>query len=176
MEKVPGYNLPFLRNGIAQIAIIVEDLDTAVERYWHVFGVGPWHIYTYGAPLLKSMSYAGEPAQYRMRIGLSYIGSMRIELIEPLEGNTVYADFVREHGYGVHHFGVLVEDMATALAEAEAAGLRMMMDGSGFGIDGDGRFAYLDSESIIGVAIELIDRPKGRVKPDRIYPSESENA
>ena len=63
MEKVPGYNLPFLRNGIAQIAIIVEDLDTAVERYWHVFGVGPWHIYTYGAPLLKSMSYAGEPAQ-----------------------------------------------------------------------------------------------------------------
>mgnify|MGYP000523654973 CR=1 FL=1 len=39
-----------------------------------------------------------------------------------VEGDTVYADFVKEHGYGVHHFGVLVEDMEEAIAQAEAAG------------------------------------------------------
>ena len=51
----------------------------------------------------------------------------------------------------------------------------MTMDGAGFGLNGDGHFAYLDTERIIGVAIELIDRPKGRVKPERIYPPESED-
>jgi methylmalonyl-CoA/ethylmalonyl-CoA epimerase len=85
---------------------------------------------------------------------------MRIELIEPLEGDTVYADFVREHGYGVHHFGVLVDDMEEALAQAEAAGLKMTMDGAGFGRDGDGHYAYLDTEDKIGVTIELIERPQ----------------
>jgi methylmalonyl-CoA/ethylmalonyl-CoA epimerase len=166
--------LPFLKDGIAQVCIIVEDLDKAVENYWKIFGIGPWHFYTYGKPLVKKMSYQGKPAEYRMRIALSYIGTLRIELIEPLEGDTIYRDFVEEHGYGVHHFGVLVEDMKTAIAQAEAAGLTMTQDGSGFGLDGDGHYAYLNTEDKIGVTIELIERPKDRVTPEKIYPEPEE--
>jgi methylmalonyl-CoA/ethylmalonyl-CoA epimerase len=167
--------LPFLRNGVAQVGLIVEDLDKAVGCYWQSFGIGPWHIYTYGRPLVKKMTYRGRSSEYRMRIALSYLGPLRIELIETLEGQTIYAEFVREHGYGLHHFGVLVEDMEVAIAEAESAGLTVIQDGAGFGLDGDGHYAYLDTESSIGVTIELIQRPKRRVPPDRIYPpSETE--
>ena len=162
--------LPFLNNGVAQVALIVPDLDRAVEMYWMLFGIGPWHIYTYGKPLVKTMTYHGQPAEYTMRIALGYLGPTRIELIQPLEGDTVYADFVKEHGYGVHHFGVLVDDMHAALAEAEAAGLTMTTDGAGSGADGDGHYAYLDTEDQIGVTLELIERPKGRLRPERIYP------
>ena len=162
--------LPFLKNGVAQVCIIVEDLDKSVENYWKMFGIGPWHIYTYGKPLVKKMTYHGEPTEYKMRVALSYIGDLRIELIEPLEGDTVYKDFVEQHGYGVHHFGLLVEDMNAAIAEAEANGFTMTQDGSGFGLDGDGHYAYLDTEDEIGITLELIERPKGRVKPERIYP------
>lgn len=166
--------LPFLKDGIAQVAIIVPDLARAVESYWRLFGIGPWHFYTYGKPLVKRMSYHGQPSEYRMRIALSYLGSLRIELIQPLEGDTVYADFVREHGYGVHHFGLLVDDMADALEEASAAGLEMIQDGSGFGLEGDGHYAYLDTEDQIGVTLELIERPQGRVAPEKVYPPQDE--
>ncbi|MBC7237671.1 MAG: VOC family protein [Chloroflexi bacterium] len=161
----------FLHNGVAQIALVVPDLDRAIEMYWKRFGVGPWHIYTYQRPLLKEMSYRGRPTDYAMRLALSFIGSLRIELIEVLRGETVYADFVREHGYGLHHLGVLVEDMNEALAQARAAGLEMIQDGAGFGRDGDGRFAYLDTEKLIGTTLELIERPKARIPPERIYPA-----
>jgi hypothetical protein len=164
--------LPFLKDGVAQVALVVEDLDKTVENYWKLYGIGPWHFYTYGKPLVKRMSYHGEPSEYKMRIALSYLGPLRIELIELGEGNTVYADFVREHGYGVHHFGILVEDMEAAVAEAEAAGVAMLQDGAGFGRDGDGHYAYLDTEEEIGVMLELIERPEGRVPPDKIYPPE----
>jgi methylmalonyl-CoA/ethylmalonyl-CoA epimerase len=164
--------LPFLQNGIAQVAILVENLEEAVENYWKLFGIGDWHFYTYGKPLVKSMTYQGHPSDYKMRVALSYLGPMRVELIEMVEGDTVYADFVEEHGYGVHHFGVLVEDMEAAIAEAEVAGLMMTQDGSGFGHDGDGHYAYLDTEDKIGVAIELIERPKGRMPPEKVYPPE----
>ena len=90
--------LTFLQNGVAQVALIVKDLDKTVEHYWNDYGIGPWHFYTYGKPLVKKMSYHGEPAEYKMRVALSWIGSLRIELIEVLEGPTVYADFVKEHG------------------------------------------------------------------------------
>ena len=71
----------------------------------------------------------------------------------------------------MHHFGVLVEDMETAIAQAESSGLTMTQDGSGFGLDDDGHYAYLDTEDKIGVIIELIERPKRRASPERIYPS-----
>lgn len=165
--------LPFLKQGIAQVAMIVPDLEEVVRNYWNFFGIGPWHFYTYARPLVPHMAYYGQPANYRMRIALSYFGSMRVELIEIGEGDTIYADFVREHGYGPHHYGVLVEDMAAAVAEVEAAGFRVIMEGAGFGPDGDGHYAYLDTESKLGVVIELIERPKRRHPPEKIYPPEN---
>lgn len=171
-ESRPKPKLTFLQNGVAQVALIVQDLDKTVENYWNYFGIGPWHFYTYGKPLVKKMSYRGEPVEYKMRVALSWIGSLRIELIEMLEGPTVYADFVKEHGHGVHHFGVLVESMQEAITQAQEAGLTMTQDGAGFGKDGDGHYAYLNTEEIIGTTIELIERPKGRLEPEKIYPPE----
>ena len=169
-ESDPGGVLPFLQNGVAQVGLIVDDLDKAVQTYWRSFGIGPWDFYTYGKPLVKRMTYRGQPGEYSMRIALSYAGPLRVELIEMLEGESIYAEFVEEHGYGLHHFGVLVEDMEKAISQAEHAGLTVIQDGAGFGLDGDGHFAYLDTEDRIGVVVELIERPKRRVPPERIYP------
>jgi hypothetical protein len=143
-----------------------------------LFGIGPWHFYTYEKPLLKHLTYHGQPANYRTRLALSYFGPMRIELIEVDEaalqaGGTVHADFVREHGYGFHHLGLLTNDMEAALAQARAAGIAMLQDGAGFGRDGDGHYAYLDTEAQLGVTLELIERPQGRVAPEKIYPPEA---
>ena len=155
---------------VAQICILVPDIEKAVEIWWKKFGIGPWHLYTYGKPLVKRLTRHGKPCEYKMKIALSYIGKMRIELIEPLEGDTVYKEFIEDHGYGVHHLGVLTDDMKGSLKNAESAGIAMTMDGAGFGPDDDGHYAYLDTEKLIGTTIEFIERPKRRNPPERIYP------
>ena len=165
--------LPFLKQGVAQIALVVADLDGTVERWWSLFGIGPWHFYTYGPDLVPVQSYSGKPARYSMRLALSTIGPLRVELIELGEGETIYADFVREHGYGVHHLGLQVDDMQTALALAKDRGWAVTQEGAGFGRDGDGHYAYLDTEAALGVALELIERPQGRVPPEKVYPPEA---
>jgi hypothetical protein len=105
MESIEGLQtvLPFLANGVAQVAYVVEDVEATAMAYHRQFGIGPWHFYTYGKPLLSCMKRYGEPTEYRMRVGLSYFGSMRIELIQHLEGDTVYADFIKKHGTGIQH-------------------------------------------------------------------------
>ena len=170
-SDLDGY-LPFLRGGISQVALVVEDLDRAVEHYWKVFGIGPWHFYSYGKPLLKRMSYKGKPADFSMRIAMAQVGSLNLELIEMGEGPTVYADSVAKHGFGVHHLGVQVDDADAAIALAKGFGIEMLQDGSGFGCEGDGHFAYLDTEEAIGVMIELREAPRKRYPPERIYPPE----
>jgi catechol 2,3-dioxygenase-like lactoylglutathione lyase family enzyme len=161
-----------LDHGVAQIGILVKDLDATVKRYHEVFGIGPWHFYTYEKPLVNEMTYYGKPANYSMRLALSYFGPMRIELIEPGVGESVYHDFVNEHGYGIHHLGLLTSNMEDSIRKAKSAGIEMIMDGAGFGLDGDGHYAYLDTEKDFGVTLELIERPKGRLQPEQFYPPE----
>ena len=116
------------------------------------------------------MTRLGQPTEYKMKVALSNIGNLRIELIQPLEGDTVYKEFVEQHGYGIHHLGVLTDDMQKSIAEAKEAGIAMTMDGAGFGPDDDGHYAYLNTEPLIQTTLELIERPKRRNRPDKIYP------
>ena len=160
----------FLNRSIGQIGYVVEDVEAAARNYYEKFGIGSWHFYTYGPPLLKFQHYYGKPALYKIRLALGYFGDTRVELIQNLEGRTVYSDFVEEHGYGVQHLGIYVEDMQEALKDAASAGFSVIMDGGGFGPDGDGHFAYLDTEKMCGTTYELIQRPKRRHEPEMIYP------
>ena len=169
----PPRKLSFLDRGVAQVALVVEDLDRTAEAYWHRFGIGPWHFYTYQKPFVARMTRNGAPAEYAMRVALANIGTTRIELIEQKAGDTVYAEFIRAHGYGVHHLGLVVDDLEAAVREAEAAGYRVTMDGTGFGLDRDGGYAYLDTEDGLGTTFELIQRPRRRNPPEKIYPPPS---
>ena len=167
-------NLPshssILDNGIAQIALVVEDLDQAVENYWKTFGVGPWYFYTYKRPLLSMSRYYGKDVDNALRIALSYFGPTRIELIEVKKGDSIQKDFIKKNGYGVQHLGILVEDMEKAIQNAREKGFEIIQEGAGFGPDGDGHYAYLNTEQLFGITFELIERPKRRHKPEKIYP------
>ena len=166
--------LSLLKKAIGQVALVVEDLDQAVENYTRLLGMGPWRFYTYGKPLLRQASYHGEPCDSVHRIALTQVGSLGIELIEAVKSPTIYHDHIEKHGYGLHHVGLLVDDMGEALAEARAAGLEVTQEGSGFGSDGSGHYAYLNTEDLLGMALELIEVPKERYAPERIYPTPQE--
>jgi hypothetical protein len=61
--------------------------------------------------------------------------------------------------------------MEEAIAQAGAAGIKVLMEGAGFGLDGDGHFTYLDTESLLGITVELINRPKRRRTPEKTFPA-----
>ena len=61
--------------------------------------------------------------------------------------------------------------MQESLEIARRAGFAVTMEGSGYGLDGDGHFAYLDTEDTFGIALELMERPKRRRTPRKIFPA-----
>ncbi len=170
MKNIIEENAKFPVGDMAQVCILVPDIEKAVENFVKVFGIGPFHFYTYGKPLVKRMTRNGEPTEYKMKVALSYFGNMRLELIQPLEGDTVYKEFIEKHGYGIHHLGILTDNMQESIDKAAIAGIKMTMDGAGFGPDDDGHYAYLDTEPLIHTTLELIERPKRRNPPEKIYP------
>jgi glyoxalase/bleomycin resistance protein/dioxygenase superfamily protein len=155
---------------INQVALVVEDLNEAVRRYWERFGIGPWRIYTYQPPLVKDMTYRGRPHNYRMRLALAQMGDMMLELIQPLSDENVYTEHLRQKGPGLHHVGVVVPSVTEAVAEAAKSGLRVLQSGRGYGLNGDGAYAYMDTQELLGMIVEFIEFPKERVAPEAVFP------
>jgi methylmalonyl-CoA/ethylmalonyl-CoA epimerase len=62
--------------------------------------------------------------------------------------------------------------MQQSIQDAKEAGIAMTMDGAGFGPDDDGHYAYLDTEALVQTTFELIQRPKRRNAPEKIYPEQ----
>jgi catechol 2,3-dioxygenase-like lactoylglutathione lyase family enzyme len=97
--------------GINQVAIVVKDVQKVAENYWNILGIGPWDIYAWEAPLVYDRTYHGKPSWAREKIALAQVGGVQLELCQPIDGDSVYQDFLMEHGEGLHHLNFLVDDV-----------------------------------------------------------------
>lgn len=157
---------------VNQIALVVKDVRKTMEAYWRILGIGPWKVYKYGPELVKDQMYRGRPMGYHAWIALAEFGGQVIELMEQIDGDTLYKEFQERCGEGIQHLGVFVDNFEEAVKEAEAAGFKVIMTGHGYGKDGDGAYAYLDTAEELGTIWELIEVPRQRPAPAYIYPSE----
>ena len=164
-------NVPqFLQSMVpAQIGILVPDLAEGIRKWSAILGREDWRVYTYGPDWVPELTYRGEPGQFSMRLAL--IGSEpQVELIEPLTGPSIYHEWIDEHGYGQHHIGFWVDSIDDVATQAAEAGIDLFMTGRGYGLNGDGGFAYLDTLEAMGVILEAIEVPSER-RPSEPIPT-----
>lgn len=155
---------------IDQVAVVVRDLDAAMERYTTQLGIGPWEVYTYGPARCSTLTFRGKDQPYSMKLALAMVGNTQYELIEPLEGPTTYHEFLEARGEGLHHLGYIVDDIDAEIARMAALGYPLLQSGRGFGVDGDGAYAYFDSEHDFGCIVEAITPPKTMPEPEYVHP------
>jgi methylmalonyl-CoA/ethylmalonyl-CoA epimerase len=151
-----------------QVAFVVDDLDAAVRHWADSLGVGPWSVWTMTPDVLHDTVYHGEPARFGIRHGLAWSGGVQFELVEPIEGPSIFADQLAASGAGLNHVGRLVEDHAAESAELVAQGY-LPLQSARFGESADGRFAYFRSPAGDAI-VELIQPPTRRFAADYIYP------
>jgi len=137
-----------------QIGIVVKSVDETIKYFQQMFGFKDFETRYVDYP---TATYYGKVAGYKGKRGFFYLGPVQIELIELVSGKTVHEDFLKTKGEGLNHLGFRVDDLETAKKDAENAGLHVIQsftrpDGSGF--------AYIDSDRVGGVMIEMIQRAK----------------
>ncbi len=78
-------------------------------------------------------------------------------MLEPTCEESTIAKFIEKRGEGVHHVAFAIEDgVANALAEAEAAGIRLIDKAPRKGAESL-NIAFLHPKSTIGVLTELCE-------------------
>jgi catechol 2,3-dioxygenase-like lactoylglutathione lyase family enzyme len=156
---------------VDQVAVVVRDLDEAMRRYSDRLGIAPWRVYTFSPDWIRNMTFRGRDQPYSMRLALAQVGGMMYELIEPLDGPNSYQEFLDAHGEGLHHLGYFVDDLDAAIGEMEAKGFAVLQSGRAYGVDGDGGYAYFETDAALGCIVEAIELPRALPEPERIYPA-----
>jgi catechol 2,3-dioxygenase-like lactoylglutathione lyase family enzyme len=164
-DAIPPGGLP-----ISQVACVVRDLDEALERYHRALGWGPWNIYEHAPPALHDTHYMGKPAEYSMLGAEVDTGSIVFELLQPLDGPSIYKDWLETHGEGLHHVAVMrhTADESDALKAYYAGlGAAPLMGGR---IGETIEFFYLDTEPMLKIIVESGSGHAIDLKPVRQYP------
>lgn len=148
MAKKRGLRMP----RVSQVGIVVRDMDKAIEYFDRVLGLGPWAVFE-GEPVWCREN--GEEVTYKGKMALAQAGQVQIELIQILEGRSLYSDVLGE-GEGIHHLGFFVRDFDERMRAVREAGIPVLQHAllkkHGLTIE----YAYLDTTENGGVITEYI--------------------
>ena len=149
---MPVLNFGQPYDGVMQTAFIVEDIHKEMERFTRLMGVGPWFLRERGR--FSVQTYRGEPTDVELAIAMGFCGSMNYELIQQLnDAPSVYMDVVKQRGYGLHHFGYVVEDYAAGCQEYAGQGFDLVYEAE---VTGGARVGYFDTLSVLPAMIAVI--------------------
>jgi catechol 2,3-dioxygenase-like lactoylglutathione lyase family enzyme len=152
-----------------QVGILVSDIEAAIPRYSALFAVREWRLWTYGPGFVPELWYRGQLGTFVVRLAISDT-SPQLELLEPLQGPSIYEEWLRDNSPGLHHIGTFVPSLDTAIDAMRATGYEPVQVGRGYGADGDGGFAYYDTTSELGIITEVIEAPAARRPPEATWP------
>ena len=152
-------------SNICQVGMVVRDLDASIRKF-ESLGIGPWQRFGFDASEVPGTLYRGKPADFKLKVAMTRLGSWELELLQPVEGDSIYDEFLEEHGEALHHLGAFfdnAEDYWAAYNEFIKRGMEPIMGGPIPGDVRDGRFDYFDTAEEYGTILELVDNGEGRV-------------
>jgi len=123
---------------IHHVGVVVRDLEQAYGFWRDVLGL----------PVHKVATVADQG----VRAALLTIGGSEIELLEPLSPSSGIGKFLAKRGEGLHHICYATEDVAAALEEARAKGVRLIDEKPRPGLAGT--ICFLHPASTHGVLVE----------------------
>jgi catechol 2,3-dioxygenase-like lactoylglutathione lyase family enzyme len=141
---------------IAQIGIVVKNLEEVMKNYWNILGIGPWEVCEMAPPTLHDRVYHSRPSKFTMRVALSSVGPVQLGLVQPLSGDNIYSDFIEEHGEGLHYLQFIVDDIKGTTKAMNSDGFTTLMSG-GFS---DGHFSCFDTVDVLKCIWEAFQIPK----------------
>ena len=141
---------------VAQIAIVVNDIEAASRRWADVLGVDvPMVIVTQPGNEVEQI-YRGIPSNAQAKLAFFSLGQVQLELIEPIGDSSAWAEGLRDQGEAVHHIAFWVEGMQRSADFLKSQSVPLIHRGD----MGEGQYAYFDSREKLGVMVELLEKKR----------------
>ena len=140
---------------IKAIGLVVPDAIVTARNYAHLFGACSWEFFD--LELENSPADRNPGNRSTVRMASTSFGGLKLNLIQPLEGEDSHSRFLTEHGPGIHHvsFGVTY-DHDDRVGRLESAGIGIDMQAN---IAGGPVFTYADTQQALCTRFEIVQTP-----------------
>jgi hypothetical protein len=145
-----------LFKGVMQIGAVVRDLDRTLAALAEIFGLEAFRVVTYPPEDRGDMArmYRGQPGDFVYRQAFVDLGTVELEIIQPVSGQSIWADFLEKHGEGIHHIRFNTYDMDRVVEHFAGFGIPVSMSGNG--LRPGTAWANFATEDRIGFTIEVM--------------------
>lgn len=133
------------------IGVVVKDVDKATG-YLSSLGIGPFDFSPPPPPPKMDIRFRGKPADYKLKGSMVNAGPVKIELLQPVEGESPMSEFLAKKGEGVQHLGFAVDNIEEEVDKLVSKGVKVLMEGKWEG----GGFVFFETDETGGLTIELL--------------------
>jgi methylmalonyl-CoA/ethylmalonyl-CoA epimerase len=140
-----------------QVGTVVSDLEESMKRYKDILGIETWQVVEIN-PSIVNLTYRGKPSRHSFKAAFTMLGSLMVELLQPLEGVGAYREFLEARGEGMHHLGhARVDNLEETVGALEKAGFPCIETGATLGDPAAGyhKWAYVDTTAALGYILEF---------------------
>jgi methylmalonyl-CoA/ethylmalonyl-CoA epimerase len=143
-------------NIIAQIGILVHDIEKTSQAYADFFGLkNPGWSLTETVDKAET-EFKGNSTDARAKLAFFDMGSLQLELIEPDQHPSTWREYLDQHGEGPHHIAFYIKGMKEKITLMERNQMPLMQKGEYTG----GRYAYMDTFKDLKIILELLENDK----------------
>ena len=135
-----GFHMTELKK-INHIAILVKDIDTALEFWQDQLGL--------------TLDHTEDVPSQTSRVAFLPVGEGEIELVQPTDPESGLAKFLEKRGEGMHHLCIEVDDIDSILDALKAKNVRLINE-EALTLPGR-KMAFIHPIAANGVLIELYE-------------------
>ncbi|MFW9947303.1 MAG: VOC family protein [Candidatus Odinarchaeota archaeon] len=143
---------------ITQLGYIYKDIKNQAKLLESRLGV-PKFAY-FENKFRGTYKYRGKDTKYWNLIALSKGIGLQIELIQLIEGDCIFSEFINEGKEGLHHYGIYVKEIAPIKEQFLDKGFEIVHEGT----TGIVNVLYFDTLDLLGVYLEFQESAKKRRK------------
>ncbi|TFG21871.1 MAG: hypothetical protein EU532_14855 [Promethearchaeota archaeon] len=155
MEKDFDFSLANLK--IDQLGYVYKDIEKQMKIMETFYKVPKFAVFDNKGNIYK---YRGKDSKIHTRIAISRLFNTQIELIQLIEGECIFKEFIESGREGLHHFGIFVENLDAYIQEFKKKGMEVVHAGQ----TAKQKVAYVDSEKTFGIFLEFQETIKKRRK------------
>jgi methylmalonyl-CoA/ethylmalonyl-CoA epimerase len=134
------------------VGFVVDNVEDYLRRLSRIARVSVREIIEPHQFQTENRVLRGKPAFWMARAAFGELGGVPLELIQPLEGESIWHEHLQKYGSGLHHLGYRVEDLETEIQRMGTLGISVVQQAHNVGRS---VWAYLDTVSQLGIILEL---------------------
>lgn len=131
-----------------QIGVVVKDIDKTTKFLSSIWGLGPWEITEFA--FSRDDLIVGEP--FRIKVAYAKLGATKLELVQPLEGRSIFSQFLETKGEGLYNVNFRVSNYDDVVSKLQEHGGKMIL---GIALEGK-RYGYFDTKTG-GIIVEFAE-------------------